>query len=455
MKLWIQIVSFTVSLLILSGCVAKVTPKKEAVIDDTLPLVELTKNGTISDMNSIALEWSSFDDYRVKGVYIYRTIDLKDKKSKNDYYDTVNNRFSTHYLDNDVKPNSKYNYYFKTFSEDAESRKSAVTTIESLPLMNSTTWLYCAQNMPRSAKVIWRPHTNQKVKEYIVQRRTLEAQHWTNVATVEGRLNAEYIDENLKDNFTYIYRVRAITFDDIVSNPSVEVRTITKALPAEVVNIQATKNMPRKIELRWQKTSIEDFSHYNIYRADRVNGSYKLIAKRSKNFYFDVIEKDAKQYFYRVSAVDKDALESTHDRYSIQGVTLNKPQIPSLVEAVLIDNKIKIMWRNSDSRAVSYIVQKRHNKNIFESSIEDFENIKALTFLDSEIKAGESYIYKVFSVDKNGVKSEPSIEVKIKVEKTKEQEMQQHNRQDSTVENQNFKQNEEIIEDVVVPVEDF
>ena len=462
MKLWIQVTLYTVSLLILSGCVAKVTPKKEAIIDDTLPVIQLTKNGTIVDINAIALEWASFDDPRVKGVYIYRVALDEKKIPKDEYYDTVDNRFSTHYLDTEINPDSKYNYYFKTFSTKAESRKSKTTLIKSLPLMESTTWIHSIQGMPRSAKIIWRPHTNEKVEKYIVQRRTLKAEHWDNIATVKGRLNAEHIDKKLKDKFTYIYRVRAVTYDNLTSKPSAEVKVITKALPKELTRIEATTTLSRKIEIKWEKSETKDFAQYRLYRASKVDGKYKLIAYLIKNSYVDIIEKDAQQYFYRVSVVDKDGLESIHDNYSVQGRTLLKPMAPSLVDAKLIDGKVKISWTNSDARVKSYIVQKKYKKNLFESSIEDFQNIKGTQFVDSEIEAGKVYYYKVFSVDKNGILSEPSIVVELKTDKElpnnnfkrKAQKIEGDDFfveevQDTKVNSDNFE------EDVVTPTQDF
>jgi PBP1b-binding outer membrane lipoprotein LpoB len=74
MKSWILSSSLTVSLLILSGCSGSPTPaKKEDVkIDTTLPRVSLTTHGVISGMKSIAFEWKSIKDPRVKGIYVYK-----------------------------------------------------------------------------------------------------------------------------------------------------------------------------------------------------------------------------------------------------------------------------------------------------------------------------------------------------------------------------------------------
>ncbi|MDA7817358.1 hypothetical protein N9A28_04155 [Sulfurimonas sp.] len=418
MKLQNLAIFLTASLLVLSGCSPKPTPKKEAAIDETLPTVKLTKNGTIVDVNAIALEWESFSDQRVKGVYIYKAkVDVAGETTS-DYHDTVNNRFTTHYLDTDIEPGSKYSYYFKTYSNKAESLNSEATLIESLPVMESVSWIHAVQNMPRSAKVLWRPHSNEKVNGYIIQRRTLESDKWKDVTTVDGRLSAEYIDDDLKDRFTYMYRILSTTYDKLVSKPTKEVSVITKALPLDVDGITATIDLPKKIEVRWNATASTDFLAYRVYSAESVDGSYKVISEQQDNVYIDSVEEDAKQYFYRVSVVDKDGLESIHDKYSIQGMTLIKPKTPSLVSAELVKNEIKISWNKEDERAVSYIVQKRYRKNLFKGLEEEFEGIKGLDFVDTEIAPENTYKYVVFSVDEHGIKSEPSIEVVIKTDKT-------------------------------------
>lgn len=453
MKLWTLITLCTASLLILSGCGVKPTPKKEAVVDDTLPIIALTKNGTIVDVNAIALEWEPIEDQRVKGVYIYK-VNLDDvKENQNEYYDTVDNRFSTHYLDSKVEPDSKYGYYFKTYSADAESRKSKITAISSLPLMESVTWLHSIGNMPRSAKIIWRPHTNQKVKSYIIQRKTLEEDVWRDIATVNGRLNAEYIDKNLKDNFTYKYRIKAVTFDNLVSKPSKEVTAITKELPKELTQITASTDLPKKIQIKWEESDTKDFLLYRLYRSSNIDGSYKVVIDTKKNSYVDLIEEDGKEYFYRVSVFDKDKLESVYKNYSVLGKTLIKPNSPSMVEAKFINGKIAISWVSSDTRDKSFTVQKRYKKSLVESSVEDFENIKGTQFIDSEIEAGKTYYYKVFSVDVNGIKSESSIEIELKIE-DKTVKSTPNIREEKFEQNNSASVNEPN-KDVIIPIQDF
>lgn len=417
MKLWTLTTLYAVSLLILSGCGGTVpVPKKETIIDTTLPIVELTKNSTIIDTNSIGLEWKAIDDQRVEGIYIYRATLNSKSDRKELYYDTVPSRFSTHYLDTKIEPNTQYSYSFKTYSTKAESQKSGATVITSLPELESVVWIHSRQGMPKSAKILWRPHANEKVKSYIIQRRTLESDKWYDVATVEGRLNAEYIDSDLKDNFTYIYRIRVKTYDGIISKPSQEVTVLTKELPTEITQIVASVDLPKRIELHWKKSEVAGFLMYRVYRSISINGSYDLLAETKENVYVDSVKEDGQEYFYRVSVVDRDKLHSINSNHTALGRTLVKPLTPALAEAKFSNGQVRLSWISADSRAKSYIVQKRFSKSFLESSIEDFQNIKGNQFTDSNVQYDKTYYYKIFAVDVNGIKSEPSVEIKMTIE---------------------------------------
>lgn len=464
MRLWTLITLYAVSLLIVSGCSGTVpVPKKETVIDTTLPIVELTKNGTIIDTNSIALEWKSIEDQRVEGVYIYRTVLNENSSKKDAYYDTVPSRFSTHYLDTNIEPNTRYSYYFKTYSTKAESQKSPATVITSLAPLESVVWIHSTQGMPRSAKIIWRPHANEKVKSYIIQRRTLEDSKWVDISTVEGRLNAEYIDKDLKDNFTYIYRIRVKTYDGIISKPSQEVTVLTKELPVEVMQIVASIDIPKRIELHWKKSEAVDFLMYRIYRSASINGSYELLAETKVNSYVDAVKEDGQEYFYRVSVVDRDKLESINSNHTALGRTLVKPAAPSLAEAKFSNGQVKLSWIATDSRAKSYTVQKKFSKGFFESSIEDFQNIKGNQFFDSNVQYDKTYYYKIFSVDANGIKSEPSIEIKMTIEdknmvpKKREPVVVERDVAQSNNVKNGTKEKPAVapIEEVIIPMQDF
>ncbi len=414
MKLWIQSTLLTVFLLIVSGCGTTPKPKDTTVTDKTLPIIKLSNSGVFADMNAIAFEWKSINDSRVNGIYVYKqslAIDAEDKKLK--FYKTINNRFATHFVDSDIKPNSNYVYSFTTFTKNSESSPSSLIRVKSLPVLDSISWIHNINGMPKSAKIIWRPHTNEKVNSYIIERKTIDEKEYKKIATVIGRLNAEYIDNDLKDNYIYEYRIRVVTFDSIVSVASKSVRAITKELPKMVTNIVATNNLPKKIKLNWSESFTQDFQNYNLYRSNSFNGKYKLIAKLHNNRYIDKIDEDAKQYFYRVSVIDKDNLESKFELNTVKGYTLSKPLAPSGVQSTLLNNQIEIIWKNSDNRVKSYIVVRKEKDGWFNKISTKYKNIKTKKFVDKNIKAESTYWYEIYSIDKNGIISNPSKEIEI------------------------------------------
>lgn len=449
MKLWTLAIFYVASLLILSGCVGNSPqPEDKVTIDKTLPIIKLTQRGTFVDMNAVAFEWSAIEDERVNGIYIYKQT-MSEEGSNLSHYKTINNRFTTHYLDTEIKPDTAYAYSFKTFSKEAESQMSETKVINSLPVLQSVVWIQSLQNMPRTAKIIWRPHSNQKVKSYIIERRTLEEDKWSEIATVDGRLNAEFIDVNLKDEFVYKYRVRVVTYDGIISTPSEIVQVVTKALPVSIKHIVATTDLPKRIEINWEKSTTEDFSHYHLYRSDKPDGTYELIARLNNPTFTDIIEEDAKEYYYRVSAIEKNGLESIHDKVSIQGLTLMKPEPPILLEVKVIDNKIEIKWTNKDKRAKKYSVIKKSKTGWFDAKDEEFVDIKGTKFVDSEIGPNITYYYKVFAIDQFGIKSKPSIEIEITTPNTVINNVKKEVKQETFEKTQNKKV------EVIIPTQDF
>jgi fibronectin type 3 domain-containing protein len=449
MKLWTLATFCTASLLILSGCATSPKPGGEATIDASLPIVELTKNGVVADMNAVAFEWKSVADPKVKGIYVYKM--FKDSSdSGDDYYATINNKYITHYLDTDIKPSMQYRYYFKTFNDKAESRRSAIVIVDSLPVLKSVSWIHSIQGMPRSAKIIWRPHANKKVVSYIIEKKTLEDDTWEKLTTVDGRLSAEYIDKDLADNRVYKYRIRVKTYDDIISTPSKEVKVITKPLPQAVANIQATRNLPKKIKVTWDKSNDKDFYRYFVYRSEDVDDGYELIAKLHNNYFVDEIQKDGQQYFYRVSVVDKDGLESEYKYNSIQGITLIRPTAPAISEIKLINNKVILTWSKVDPRTVSYIVVKTSKKGWFNATTKEIK-VNGTKFVDENIESDATYRYKLFGLDKNGIRSLPSVEAEVKSPKVAVEKVPT-----STVEVKDAPADVPVVEtEEIIPTQDF
>ena len=406
--------SISLALSLFSGCAPQPAPQKTVTIDSTLPTPSL--NGFIADITSIAFEWKPLEDPRVSGYYVYRnTPGAEDQKLQR--IATIDSRFATHFVDTDLKPGSEYQYRFSAITANGtESVASETMLVATQPMIAPVSFFQAVGNMPRSAKLLWRPHPNGKINGYSIERQDATDQKWNVIATITGRLNAEYIDRDLKDAQVYHYRIKAITFDKLSTEASEESKVITKPLPPEIRNITSTNDLPRAIALKWDPSSISDLSHYNIYRSSTPNGSFDYHVKLETTTFTDNITEDGKFYFYKITAVDKDGLESLQSSVATQGSTLSKPQTPIAYEGKIANKVAELQWKNTDPRTVSYTVIKTTKTSWISRETIDINNITDTNFRDTDVKADTTYLYEIVSVDKNGIRSLPTQAIELSYE---------------------------------------
>jgi len=233
------------------------------------------------------------------------------------------------------------------------------------------------------------------------------------------------------------------------------VKVVTKALPNPITGLVATKDLPKVIKLNWDKSTNKDFYRYYLYRADKLDGSYEIIAKLHNNLFTDDIKEDGKSYFYRVSCVDEDGLESEHEKVSIQGMTLSKPNAPAIVEAKLVGSKIELSWSQVDSRTKDYVIIKKAKKGWFDTVTSEIDSIPNTKYVDTEIEPDTTYVYQVYAVDKNGIKSEPSIKIKIQSKEIEAQGAVGAVKNNENVSTPIGDTKQEDTQETIIPVDDF
>jgi len=399
----------SVGLIVLfSGCQQNAGTPLKPKIDANLPMVASDSVRHISDINAIALEWKKITIPQAAGYYIIRADMQEDGKFKR--IATVKNKLVTHYLDTNVKANSKYGYKLAVFTDKGfESRTSDVYVVSTLPNFESVSLIEATSDLPRQIKILWRPHQNPRVAEYILEKTAPTKGKWEKIATIENRLNVEYIDEDLDDNEIFMYRLKAVTFDGIVSNASTIVSATTKALPGQIKTLEVTRDLPKKIQLAWGKSDTKDVMYYNIYRSTSAEGSYTKIktAPVAHNRFDDMVSDDGKIFFYKITTVDVDNLESKIDEVTpVMGSTLAKPKMPQITLAMIEGNKIVLNWIATDDRTVSYNIYKTSKENWMSSNEVLIPNVTGLRFEDPDVVRGIEYNYRLQSIDKHGLLSE-------------------------------------------------
>ena len=402
--------------LLLSACsvsqMNSLASSKEPAVNESLPKVESLKS--LSDMSNIAFEWEPLYNENIKGFYLYRS---SDENPDFKLVGTIKDKFQTHYVDTKLEPGTKYRYMMKSFNEQGQiSEDGKVIEVSTgvsprarraHPRLEAVPFVQAVTNLPNRIKLIWRPHPDFRVDSYIIERTKGDDKEFKKIAEVKNRLNAEYIDSDLKPNENSSYRIIAVSFNGIKSEPSQVVSSTSKALPPQVEHLSASTDGSNKIILTWDAPTYEDFSYYKVYSTSSSFLPFSVLAKTDKNSYEDIVEGAGKSKYYKVTMVDKDGLESPMPKDGVEGKTLGNPLAPSIILAQSTSEGINLEWSDNDTRAVEYEVRRYGGE---QNAV--FKGIKEKRLKDVKALPGVEYSYEVIAIDSAGLRSEPSSKVK-------------------------------------------
>ncbi|EPV9389232.1 fibronectin type III domain-containing protein [Campylobacter upsaliensis] len=389
--------------LLFSACsVAELTTPKQTQLNESLPKVQSLKS--ISDLSNVAFEWEPLYSENIQGFYLYRS---SEKEPQMKLVATIKDKFQTHYVDTKLESGTKYQYMMKTFNEQGHfSEEGQVIEIATQPRPEPLAFVQAITNLPERIKLIWRPHTDLRVNAYIIEKKKVEDKKFAKIGEVKNRLSAEFIDE-VKANENFLYRVSALTFDGVQSEPSEVLNSTSKALPPEITHLSASNDLNGKIILSWDTPVYEDFSYFKIYATSSSFLPFTLLAKTDKNSYEDIVQGAGESKQYKITMVDKDGLESPMPKKGVEGKTLGLPASPSIILAQITSEGIVLEWADNDNRAVEYEV-KRYGGD--QNAI--FKGIKEKRLRDIKALAGVEYSYEVIGIDELGQRSAPSSKVK-------------------------------------------
>jgi len=342
----------------------------------------------------------------MSGYYIQR-FDSKHKKWVQ--IATINDPYKSIYVDTHLKPNHLYKYRIATFNKNGVPSLAKETAQKTLPPLSPVIPLEARPITKGKLKIIFRPHPNERVKKYIIQRYNDKKTKWEDIATLTPRLNVEYIDSDLKDGKIYKYRIIAISFDDIKSTPSKVLVASTYPKPPVVMNIKATINLPKKIVVTF--SPVKDAIAYKIYISSSPSGNFEFYKKITSTAFTDYINKDGFIRYYKITAVSKYGTESLlRETPAVMGETLQKPTKP-IVSTTKIGNKIEFIFTSPDNRAKKYLIIKKEKLGLFKSKKTKFI-ANSNRFIDT-ITPKHSYEYEIYEVDKYGLISQKPAVIEV------------------------------------------
>jgi len=396
-----------VLLLLVSSCAINKTTR----VIPTLPQVQgLTAKGGIRE---VGLSWNAVLDPRVEGYIIYRA-----PKPDGPYKEIakVSGRLTTKYVDTGglfkhLQDNTEYFYKIAVYSAKGVGPASHFVVGKTLPPPLSPTHISATSGLPRMVVIRWQPPKDHTVVAYNIYRATNPKGPFKKIGRVNGYVNTIYIDKGLKDGTTYYYSVVSVNFKGVEGDILAVVKATTKYKPMPPRNLSARPTGAGQLTIYWFPSLTADVVKYRIYRGDTPNSMSMVGEVPSSQLQFtDKGLEPGKTYYYYVTAVDKDGLESKPSKtYAFKTKPLPKP--PTGISVKQVGKAVILSWTKGSPDTVEYEVFRKHFL-IFTKKIAITKNTY---YTDTSVAPNTTYYYYVKSVDKFGQESPPSPEVKITV----------------------------------------
>ena len=201
---------------------------------------------------------------------------------------------NTDFIDTQLKENTTYFYRLKATGNNAESEYVLVQTSTTAKLIISNFAVSVLSN--ESLKISWKTIPN--AISYVLERKTLLSDSYKEIVKLDAS-KTEFIDEKLKDNFTFYYRIKA--FGDKTES---DYFLAQKSTPAKLSTPELSLNVMSYESLRIIWKTVPNAISYVLERKSAVNDSYKELKKMdaAQLEFIDTQLKDNSTYFYRIKA---------------------------------------------------------------------------------------------------------------------------------------------------------
>ena len=193
---------------------------------------------------------------------------------------------------------------------------------------------------------------------------------------------------------TYYYKVRAVITSlgaKAKYSPCSAVKSATTLAKPVITNVGSAKS--RALTVKWQNIAGADY--YQVYRADKKNGTYTYVSTVKQNSYTDSGLSAGKTYYYSVRAVNKQDGKKGYSSFSsrIGGKVLGKVKISSVTS--YSSSKMQIKWTGVTD-ATGYQIYRASGKSGYQKIAE----VSSTQYIDKKLTAGQYYKYRVCAVNR-------------------------------------------------------
>jgi fibronectin type 3 domain-containing protein/TolB-like protein len=344
-----------------------------------------------------------------KGVRIYRR--TSQEKEFVPITRVINDSCS--FQDQGLADGTTYLYTMTAFNQaEAESEQSVQLSVTTPPV---TSGLTAVSAKVRRVPLTWQMHPFTGVSGYKILRGAVKDGPYQEISSIADRLQTSYLDTGLSDKTTYWYRVVAKSKEQGTGGASSEVSATTRDVPPTPVKLLAGQGEPRRVTLTWESHAAPDdeLRGYYLYRGEPGQDKLAKIAELSADTrsYRDGEEplKDATSYSYAIASFNAGGAVSAMS-VRTSATTKAVPTAPQGVTAVSGElRRITLSWKkNPEADIAEYAVFRQQG----DSDFRPLKRTVETTLRDLDLQDGASYHYRVQAIDRDGLMSRFSDQVK-------------------------------------------
>ena len=347
----------------------------------TVKLKDITTKVTRVSNTSLKVSWNKVSGATGYEIYRCKTLDGEYKRIK-----TITKNSTVSYTN--TKLTNGTTYYYKVRAYKTVKGKKVYGEFSPIvgyaPLKTPTVTV--KRNSYDSISISWKAIS--KATSYEIYRSTSKDKNYELVATVN---ELKYVDTNLLTAKAYYYKVKAIK--DCITNNAKSAYSSYKSAKTTLNTPKITVSNPvyNRNEITWNM--IDGVDTYQVYRATKEKGTYKLIGETNLAYFEDTNVKVGTTYYYKVRGYHNN-VNGTKGYSSYSAIKSKKVSLPKPTNVVVtrLDSKTATITFDSVYGAEGYEIYRATSKPGTYSKV---ATVRETGYTNTKLSSSKTYYYKV------------------------------------------------------------
>lgn len=254
----------------------------------------------------VDLSWKASTAEEVEGYKLYGA---KEKEGQLQLLKTLPGRQTDRYTDNSrgydkLEDGTTYRYRLTSYNKvDVESEAATAVTARTKPRPEKVSGFQGESAKAKAVPLRWSANPEKDIALYHLFR-SGEGGDFERIAKLR---ETGYLDQDLKDNALYRYRIQAEDKDGLIGDFSETISVRAKARPAIPEGVTGGISEGKAL-LTWKEAAGADVDHYTVYEK-KLFGMDKIATVRESRF-GEAAPPKGKVKIYLITVTDRDGLES-------------------------------------------------------------------------------------------------------------------------------------------------